>query len=270
MTEELQIRIDDDVDSGPSHGSIRSAEAPVKAAEADLTRAHAERAYLQNRLLESERQNLQAQMAAVDAEADSVELAVQKAFEDGDFGTLARRQRELANTEARRQHIVDAAVRLQNVQPMPADPVEAYVHGRTAQSANWLRSHSDFITDPLKNARLTSAHWSAVADGLVPDSPDYFESIERSIGLKNQPRTATRARSTGDDARTDGGEVTVLKPGDPIPPGAVKLSRREYELATEVLTWERGPNKGSPLGLREYLRRRQLMNSDPRWQRLEG
>jgi hypothetical protein len=63
------------------------------------------------------------------------------------------------------------------------DPVEAFCEGKTEPSARWLREHRDWVTNPQKNARLTSAHFDAVAEGLTPDSSEYFEHVERAIGL---------------------------------------------------------------------------------------
>jgi hypothetical protein len=47
------------------------------------------------------------------------------------------------------------------------------------------------------------------------------------------------------------------------------MSKREYELATEDLTWIYCPNRGKPIGLKEYLRRRKITDNAPEWRRLE-
>jgi hypothetical protein len=52
---------------------------------------------------------------------------------------------------------------------------------------------------------------------------------------------------------------------------AVKLSRREYDLATDgTIVWESGPKKGQAIGAAEYIRRRRQIDNDPRWFRLPG
>jgi putative ABC transport system substrate-binding protein len=49
-------------------------------------------------------------------------------------------------------------------------PVEAFAQGRTEATAAWIRSHPDYIRDQRKFARLQSGHYSALAEGLTPDS----------------------------------------------------------------------------------------------------
>ena len=60
--------------------------------------------------------------------------------------------------------------------------------------------------------------------------------------------------------------MKVLKRGEKPEPGTchVKMTKREYELATDgSLTWETGPNRGQPLGVAEYLRRKGITDTAP-------
>jgi hypothetical protein len=169
--------------------------------------------------------------------------------------------------ETRRLALEETAARL-NAQPLqPPDPVEAYCAGRTEPTQKWLREHRDWVVDPTKNARLTSAHYAAVAEGLEPDTDRYFEHVEKAIGLRD-----------GAQGRGNGGEVTIrkAKPGEAVPAGAHKMTRGEYESATDgTLKWgyddPRGKfKKDDPIGVKEYIRRKQELKRQGRYDKLES
>jgi hypothetical protein len=136
-------------------------------------------------------------------------------------------------------------------QPVPADPVEAYAAGRSEPTKNWLREHRDWVEDPKKNARLTSAHWAAVAEGHQPDSTDYFDFVEQRIGLRPGGSNAQRKS-----------DLSTVNRGDPnthlLDNGSsVYLTDGERQQATDgTLTWSFGPNRGRPIGLTEMARRK--------------
>ena len=71
--------------------------------------------------------------------------------------------------------------------------------------------------------------------------------------------------------------MTVLKRGEAPAPGTkvVRMKQSEYEAATQHLTWGYDDphgrfKKNDPIGVREYLRRRQIQDNSPEWQRLDG
>jgi hypothetical protein len=268
MSDDIRVRIDDDDDAGSTtrRSSNVAKESKTTPAESELNRAFAERAYWQNQLLQTRRDQVAAEIQHTNAAADAAEAALKNDLEMGDFAATAKRQREISQLETRRQALEDTAARL-NAQPtQPADPVEAYAQNRTEPTQKWLREHRDFVTDPRKNARLTAAHWNAVAEGLVPDTENYFEHVEKAIGLRDEGE-GRRSNESGS------GGVTVRKarPGDPIPPGAVKMSRGEYEAATDgTLRWGYDDSHGrfkkdDPIGIREYVRRKQEMIRQGNW-----
>jgi hypothetical protein len=154
----------------------------------------------------------------------------------------------------------------QRSQQQTGDPIENYINQvgqQTPNSANWLRSHRDWITDPRKNAKLTAAHWDAVGEGLQVDSPQYFDHVERKIGMKQE-------------MKTNGG--AVRKPSAPVAPvtpspggtqgggNEVRLSKGEAAAATDgTLVWnyddpsgQKRFKKGDPIGLQEMARRKKF------------
>src|SRR4029077_685301 len=48
----------------------------------------------------------------------------------------------------------------------------------------WLKAHSEALTDPKKNARLSAAHFDAEDAGHAADSDAYFQFIEERLGYR--------------------------------------------------------------------------------------
>ena len=69
----------------------------------------------------------------------------------------------------------------------PMDPVEAVASQLSPRSAAWVRAHPECVRDQKLYMRMIGAHNIAVSDGFVPDSDEYFEQIERQMGMRKQP-----------------------------------------------------------------------------------
>ena len=141
----------------------------------------------------SERFAIDAQAEATEAQAKLAERDFQTAFEMGDASAMAASQRVLARAEANaiRLDVARAEIEQRYARPTVSDPVEAYIGDRSEQSARWLRSHRQFVTDPHRNARLQSAHHLAIAEGHAADSPGYFKFVEEKLGLRTAPEQKT-------------------------------------------------------------------------------
>lgn len=68
--------------------------------------------------------------------------------------------------------------------PPPSDPVEAFARQLSPQSADWVRRNPQYVTNPRLNQKMVAAHNLAVADGIQPDSPDYFDYVETVLGVR--------------------------------------------------------------------------------------
>ena len=114
-----------------------------------------------------------------------------------DFAAAAKIQTEIARTAQRESAIetgLDQLKTMPREQPRAAprqdDPVEAVASQLTPNAAAWIRAHPDYVTDPQKNARLMSAHYDAMAEGLAADSSDYIRYVEAHVaprGAQPQP-----------------------------------------------------------------------------------
>jgi len=198
------------------------------------------------------------------------------AMEAGDWAKAADAQERLADArgDLRFHEQMKNAWEMQQQQPQrqqPAgDPVDDYINRvaqQTPNSANWLRNHRDWITDQKKNARLTAAHWDAVSEGLTVDSPQYFDHVERKIGMK------TETPKTNSGATLPRRHSAPVAPVVPSPGGTsggsneVRLSKGEAATATDgTLVWnyddpsgQKRWKKGDPIGLQEMARRKKQL-----------
>ena len=173
----------------------------------------------------AERFAIDAQAEATEAQAKLAQRDFQTAFENGDVPAMAASQRVLARAEAKaiRLDVARAELEQRYSRPTPTDPVEAYIGDRSEASANWLRSHREFVTESHRNAKLQSAHHLAIAEGHAADSPGYFKFVEERLGFRTAPE-----------------------------PKTVRLSRREVETAESL-----------GLSLTEYIRRRRITDTAP-------
>jgi|SRR6516164_6334731 hypothetical protein len=276
--EELQAQQKtDEANRKAAEERARAADSARQQAEAAAHTARAEVADTRIGAIEQGLQNAQ-------AASDAAENEYTAAMEAGDWKKAAGAQRRLADarTDLKQYTYQKQAweAHLAQAQQQPAAPqqlstgdaVEDYINrvgSVTPNSANWLRNHRDWITDKQKNAKLTSAHWSAIGEGLQVDSPQYFDHVERTIGLKTA-------------AKTNGGSVTsARKPSSPVAPvvpspggtsgggNEVRLTKGEASAATDgTLVWNYDDpsgakrfKKGDPIGLQEMARRKRELQS---------
>ena len=82
---------------------------------------------------------------------------------------------------------MESAPRPPEPQLPPSDQVEDFASRLSPRSADWVRKHPEFVRDPRLNSKMIAAHNLAVADGIPPDTDDYFTAIEETlkIGSRN-------------------------------------------------------------------------------------
>jgi|SRR5882672_446580 len=228
---------------------------------------------------------IDAGISAANAEASQAEADYAACMEKGDFAAAAKAQRRIASAEAKIVRLDEAKSDLESrksssgVEDQPqarraGDPLEEHISKFTAPTASWLREHRDWLIDPRKNARLTSAHHVAVAQGLEPDSTEYFEHVEKTLGLRDAPearngsgngqtRTATRLPAPP-VAPVNGGAGSHSSGASDNRSNQVYLTKGEKSSATDgTLVWNYNDpsgkgkfKKGDPIGIQEMARRK--------------
>ena len=236
-------------------------------------------------IAETRLDTITAGIEASQAEGDAAAQEHQAALEAGDFAKATAAQRKIAKAEARIVRLEEAKSDIeaqkaakpviqkqeQRQPEIPSDPVEAYVAGRPQETQNWLRSHPEFITDQRKNQKLTAAHFDATAEGKTPNTADYFDHIEKYIGLRKDEKPVQQQQQPQRKSASPPVAPVGQPSGGSVNGGAtqVRLSRNEVAAATDgTHVWGKhdlaaGRIKdasliGSAIGTQEFARRKKL------------
>ena len=180
-----------------------------------------------------------------------------KAMEAGDFRTAAAAQTEIVDARynvqllhGQKQAIeaqIQAAARQQQQAPQQpqGNPVE-YVasgleRGGFPKSAAWLRAHSDMAADEAKFKKVqAAASYAENIAGLRPETPEYFDEIERVLGMRQAEKAPEPAPRRETPARA---APSAAAPRTPAPTRlngqtervSVSLTPRERSHARDVL-----------------------------------
>jgi len=128
-------------------------------------------------------------------------------------------------------------------QPAPAaDKVEALAAQLTPKSAEWVRKNPDVINDDAMARRLRRAHDDAVDDGIMPDTPDYFNFLETRLRI-NQTKAPQQETAMSEASESTSGRRASAPPAAPVSrsgtgtggrPNVVTLTRAEQEAAKDM------------------------------------
>jgi hypothetical protein len=130
MDEPVQFSIDG-YDAAPARHTDTDAAGEMEKTRRVLT----EKAAVQNDLLQARREHAAVHLDRINTEAERAAQDYQQAWENGDSAKMVESQREIAALEVRRHNTQAVAERLDRTPPVPADPVEAFAAGRSADAA---------------------------------------------------------------------------------------------------------------------------------------
>ncbi|WP_421696925.1 hypothetical protein [Ancylobacter sp.] len=132
-------------------------------------------------------------IAAKTAEAERLAEQAAVLFEEGKFreGSLLNQkggkiQAEVDRLEELRGRLVEEKARVEEAAKAPreTDPL-AHLSPR---SREWAREHPEFFPNGQPTRKAIAAHHAALADDIQPDTPAYFDYINRHLGLvKDEP-----------------------------------------------------------------------------------
>lgn len=263
---------------------VSSAEAIAGQATQRARQFEQEAAEARTQAAESSKATIDGGIAAAKAESQAAQDALSAAFEAGDSKAVAIANRRIAQAEANLVVLEQAKGdmpaqpqrRIEQPQAPQNDPIEAFINSRSGPTQTWLRAHRDYLTDPRKNAKMQAAHFDAEAEGIALDSPQYFEHVERYLGLKKDTPAQQQQHSQHSQRRPTAPVAPVTPSGGGMNGGAaeVKLSASEARAATDGThvynyddpTGKGRFKKGDPIGIQEFARRKMLMMKEGRYQ----
>ena len=244
------------------------------------------------------------EIAAVDAglssaktEADAAEAAIAVSMQEGNWTEVAKQQRRLARAEAESVRLNEAKVDLETtkIAPRPApqvetrqqevDPTEAFIASRDTATQAWLRDHADDAkilatnSNPRRAAKINAAHSDAISEGLQEGSKDYFDHVEKFLGMKKEEPKVEKPNGEvqvkAHTRKASSAPVAPINGSGGVSEGGteVRLSKGEVAAATDgSLVWNypdpTGKNrfkKGDPIGVEEMARRKAKMTAEGRY-----
>lgn len=168
------------------------------------------------------------------------------ALASGDYDSAANYQMEMikADNDLRQLNVGKQQYQAAMKQPQIADPVEKIAAQLTPQSAAWVRAHPEYARDPALTRRMVRAHEDAVDDGLVADTPEYFQFIETKLKIR-QPEVQVKDQQ--ESALSEAASATQRRSAPPAAPpsrtaatsaggrsNVITLTRAERETAAAL------------------------------------
>lgn len=221
-----------------------------------LERERQARAEAERRANEAAQSAYQAQAEAQDSNLHLVTNAIETvnqtqsilkanyrdAMSAGDYDTAAEIQSEMSANAAKLLQLeqgkqaLEAAPRQEAPRPYTADPVEALASQLSPRSADWVRRHPEYATDPRLYNKMLAAHNLAVADGINPDTDDYFSSIEDTLRIRSRDEyedaTSSAAKPLQRRSAPPAAPVSRSGTGTGTRPNRVTLTAEEREMAS--------------------------------------
>jgi hypothetical protein len=168
------------------------------------------------------------------------------ALASGDYDAAANFQMEMikADNDLRQLNVGKQQYEAAMKQPQIADPVEKMAAQLTPQSAAWVRAHPEYARDAALTRRMVRAHEDAVDDGLVADTPEYFQFIETKLKIR-QPEVQVKDQQ--ESALSEAASATQRRSAPPAAPpsrtaatsaggrsNVITLTRAERETAAAL------------------------------------
>ena len=218
-----------------------------------------------NQALRAEQETAQVRTGAVSTVIDNLTMAkdtakrdLRAAMEAGDYEKVADAQDRISMANARIVEAEKGKLELeaqakspnrQQAQPVYQDNVEKLARSMQSQrSADWVRAHPEHVQNGELAPAVMSAHYNAVANGIAPDTDDYFDFIDRSVGSQRREAPRQEERVRAPVAAPVGRDVSQA-PGASRP-GVIKLTASEVSTA-----------KALDMSLEDYARhKKQLMD----------
>lgn len=232
----------------------------LQALRAQLEKERATRIEMERRAREMAQTAFQARNEAQDSNLHLVTNAIEsvkqntevlksnyaQAMSAGDYDRAAEYQQAMSNNAAKLLQLEQGKQALENMpkQQAPAnigvsDPVEALASQLSPRSAAWVRKNPQFATDPRQYQKMLAAHNLVTADGIPPDSDEYFESVESILRIRR-----SESIQQADDPMADAAKPTQRRtppPAAPVSrssggpgsrPNTVRLTAQEREMAS--------------------------------------
>ena len=202
-------------------------------------------------------------ISTVKSENENLKGFYAQALEAGDYARAADVQAEMAANAAKLLQLengktaMEAQPKAPAPKPIQTDPVEAFASQLTPRSAAWVRAHPQFVRDPKLNQKMIAAHNIALADGIEPDSDEYFGAVEGILFKKS-------ALVVDDDDAGDDPMREAAHRAPAAPPPAAPVSRGENRNTVRLSAAQREAAELSGMTEQEYAKSVQALKAEGR------
>ena len=253
--DEIELVLEGDEPPEEQQPEIVTAEAGRKELLAQLDAERAARREAERRAHEaqqlahaarSEKDDTDIQLVAnaidtLERDTELLKQSLQYAMQTGDHARQVDLQESISENKAKLLQLSNGleAMKAKPKTPPPAhsDPVEAFASLLSPRSAEWVRAHPEFVRDPAKNRKMIAAHELAVADGIRPDTDEYFSAIEQTLRVRpQQPEPVQEVDAMDQSAkitqRRDASPAAApVSRGNSTRSNVVRLTAAEREMA---------------------------------------
>ena len=205
----------------------------------------------QKRISDSDLMTVKSAIDTLTREKEILKANLRNAMASGDYSAAADVQEALTKSQYQLEQLdagrkaMEEEIRnpVRRVEPPPMDPVEAFASQLSPRSAAWVRAHPEYARNPRLTQKMIAAHNFVTADGLAPDTDEYFESVERVLGMQTAPNISAAAAEAPMSAaaapaqrRSSPAAAPVSRSGNAgnTRPNVVRLSLEEREMASMV------------------------------------
>lgn len=248
---------------------LEAERAEKEAAKLRAETAEREVAQAKTRVSESEFEALNSAISVVDTEREQAKRELKEAMEKGDFDGVVAANEKLSLCVTNLEKLKEGKIALERSKSeIHADPVEGYIQKFSRRSQEYLRKNMDYVRDPIKNKKLIAAHYEAEAEGHTPDTDAYFKFLDEKLSppkekkiSENRSAPAAPVSRGSDSLSTSSSESSSV----------VRLTPGEARAATDgSIVWNMGPKKGEPIGVKEYARRKAIMQKNGAYTDMTG
>jgi len=186
-------------------------------------------------------------MSMLKQDTEVLKTRYRAARESGDIDAEAEIQMQMSSNAAKMHQLELGKTAMEARAKNPpivkldnADPVERFASQLTPRSASWVRSHPDYVRDPRLNRKMIRAHEDAIEDGIPADTDEYFQRIEKTLGIAEEAPapvpvddpTSGAAKPTQRRSSPPAAPVSRSGTGDGVRKDVVRLTAEEREMAT--------------------------------------
>lgn len=195
---------------------------------------------------ENRRHVMVAALNQVKMDTDRLMNEYAEAMSINNFEEAAKIQQQMSQNAVRAAQFeteIDTLKRSDS-QQQGGNQLDQIIKAVSPESARWLRDNREHLDNDRAIRRMFRAHEDAIDDGIKPDTDEYFEYIEKRLGIVEEPQEKPQKKRVQEDDADDEPMSAASKPAprQPPPPPApverygsrpnvVRLSRAEAETA---------------------------------------